>query len=206
MTRQRRKLIARSAVAAVLAIMMLDRGALAQGAAKEPIQLPPYKGTLKDDYYPADARLHALQGRALVEFNIDGRGVPTNVVVVNAEPARQFDDSARHLVKNLRYEVPAGWEQSGAGHRFRLGVRFQIIACVNLSHCESQPRHPPADYDAADRTYVLSEQRRMIASDSHPPQAPPAAAPPALPMPAAPPPRARPNPAAPPEEPIYPPG
>src|SRR5450631_3967710 len=102
MTRQRRRLIVRTAIAAVIAIMVIDRGALAQGAVNGKIELPPYQGVLKDDYYPADARLHSLQGRALLEFNINGRGVPEDVVVVNAEPAREFDDSARRLVRNLR--------------------------------------------------------------------------------------------------------
>src|ERR1700733_6699716 len=117
MSRQRSRLIVCATIAAAMAGMALSRGALAQGMAP-PIELPPYKGTLKDDYYPEDARAHALQGRVLVEFNVDGRGGPKDVVLVNAEPARDFDESARMLVKHLRFEVPAAWGQSGAAHRF----------------------------------------------------------------------------------------
>ncbi|MFI4868664.1 MAG: energy transducer TonB [Steroidobacterales bacterium] len=220
MTSQRIRRIARSGIAAVIAAVGLDPSGLVQGAAMDSIELPPYKGTLKEDYYPADARLHFLQGRALVEFTVNGRGVPADVVVVNSEPPREFADSARRLVKNLRFEVPAGWDQgTAAAHRFRLGVRFQVIECVNLSRCESEPRNPPADY-AADRIYVVSTQRRVLSMGGQP-AAPPAAAPPAAatpaaatpprgspaasPAPAAAPPRPQDHPVAPPE-PIYPPG
>jgi TonB family protein len=215
MNRQRSRLIVCASIAATMASMALGHGAYAQGIAA-PIELPPYKGTLKDDYFPADARAHALQGRVLVEFNVDARGVPKDVVVANAEPARDFDESARLLVKNLRFEVPAGWEQSGAAHRFRIGVRYQVIQCMNFSHCEAAPRNPPADYEAADRTYVVSAQRRVVTFEGARPAAPPASATPAAAPPAAvpaasgppaaAPPRPRATPAAPSEEPIYPPG
>jgi TonB family protein len=219
MSRQRSRLIVRAAIAVAMASIVLGRGAPAQGLAP-PIELPPYKGTLKDDYYPEYARGHALQGRVLVELNVDARGVPKDVVVANAEPARDFDESARALVKNLRFEVPAGWEQSGAAHRFRIGVRYQMIQCINFSHCEAAPRNPPADYEAADRTYVVSMQRRVVTFEgarsvapppsatpgsASPPAVPPAAVPPAAVPPAAAP-RPRATPGAAPEEPIYPPG
>jgi TonB family protein len=207
MTRQRHRRIVRTAVAAVIALLALDRGLLAQDAATAPIQLPPYKGELKDDYYPPDARQHYRQGRALVEFSVDARGVPADVVLVNAEPAREFDDLARRLARNLRYQVPPGWDQSAASHRFRIGVRFQVIECINLSHCETGPRNPPADYEGADRTYVVTAQRRVVIFQTNPPPPgpvaqPPAPQPPTAPAALPPPPR---NP-VPYEEPIYPPG
>jgi TonB family protein len=195
MTSQRIKLIARTAMAVLIASSVLDASASAQGAATGKIELPPYKGELKDDYYPADARQHYLQGRALVEFALDGRGVPSDVVIVNAEPEREFEDSARRLVRNLRFEVPAGWQQSpAAAHRFRLGVRFQVVQCLNFSKCETQAQHPPADYDDADRTYVVSSQQRVLNLNGAPPTAP------------APPPRPRDMPPASASEPDYPPG
>jgi TonB family protein len=211
MTRQRHRRIVRTAMAAVIALLALDRGLLAQDAAKPPIQLPPYKGELKDDYYPPDARQHYRQGRALVEFTLDARGVPGNVVLVNAEPAREFDDLARRVARNLRYEVPAGWDQSAASHRFRIGVRFQVIECINLSHCETGPRNPPADYEGADRTYAVTAQRRVVIFQTKPPPSGPPAPPPAQPSAPQPPtapaaiPQAPRNP-VPYEEPIYPPG
>jgi TonB family protein len=169
----RTKPIARTALAALIAACALSGPAMAQSAAGDKPELPPYKGELKDDYYPADARQHYLQGRALVEFALDGRGTPTNVVLVNAEPPHEFEDAARHLVQNLRFQVPAGWKQSpAAAHRFRMGVRFQVIECINFSKCESQARQPPADYDAADRTYVVTSQRRVLTFDTVAPAAP----------------------------------
>jgi TonB family protein len=220
MTSQRIGRIARTgtaALAAVLSVVALHPSGLARGA--EPVELPPYRGELKDDYYPTDARQHYRQGRALVEFALSGRGVPTDVVVVNAEPPREFEDSARRLVKNLRFELPAGWEQSAAAtHRFQIGVRFQVIDCINLSHCESTPRNPPADYESANRTYVVSTTRRVVTFElkqvaappalqpAPPPASPPASAPPAPPRerPAASPASPAPGSASP--EPIYPPG
>jgi TonB family protein len=173
MSSQRTKLIARIALAALIAAGALDSPAMAQGAATDKLELPPYKGTLKDDYYPADARQHFLQGRALLEFALNGRGAPTDVALVNAEPPHEFEDAARRLVQNLHFEVPAGWQQSAAAaHRFRMGVRFEVIECINLSKCESQARHPPADYDGADRTYVVTSQQRVLTFDSSPPPPP----------------------------------
>jgi len=200
MIRQRHRLIVRTGAAAVMAIMALCRGGPAQSAAPA-LQLPPYKGELKDDYYPADARQHYLQGRALVEFSIDTRGVPTDVVLVSAEPAREFDDWARRVAKNLRYQLPPGWDQTAASHRFRMGVRFQVVECINLSHCETTARDPPADYQGAERTYIVTTQRRVVSFQSSPPPPAPPTAPPPAAVPSGP--RAAPVPY---EEPINPPG
>jgi TonB family protein len=205
MTGQRRAWFAPTVIAAVLAVVVPlivpVSPAHAEGAATEKIALPPYRGTLRDDYYPTDARLHYRQGRALVEFSVDAHGVPTDVVVVSAEPAREFDDAARLLARNLRYQVPPDWQPGAAAHRFRIGVRFQVIECINFSHCEPKPRNPPADYDGADRTYVLSAQRRVVTLLTEPPVMPPAApVSPAAPV------RPQAAPVGPPEEPIYPPG
>ena len=208
MIRQGHRLIVRTGATAVIAIMALYRGAPAQSAAPA-LQLPPYKGELKDDYYPPDARQHYRQGRALAEFSIDTRGVPADVVLLSAEPAREFDEWARRVAKNLRYQLPAGWDQSAASRRFRMGVRFQVVECINLSHCETTARDPPADYEGAERTYVVTTQRRVVSFQSTPPPPGPAAQLPA-PSPPGPPPAAVPSsPRAAPvpyEEPINPPG
>lgn len=163
MTSLRVKLIAQSAMAVFIAAVMLDQPAPAQAPAAGKAELPPYRGTLRDDYYPDDARQHYLQGRALVEFSLNGSGAPADVVVVASEPAGEFEKSARLLVRNLRFEVPAGWQASAAGtQRFRLGVRFQVVECMNFSHCATESRNPPPDYDDANRTYVVSAQRRVL--------------------------------------------
>jgi TonB family protein len=215
MTRRRLKLIARSALAAFIAAVVLDRAAPAQGAAAGKIDLPPYKGTLRDDYYPDDARAHHLQGRALVEFSLNGSGVPADVVVVASEPPGEFEKSARLLVKHLHFEVPAGWAaNAAAAQRFRLGVRFQVVECINFSHCETEARDPPPDYGEANRTYVVTAQRRVMNFSVKTPDSPgPAPAAPQGTQPAAPAPPtpgyAQPRPQnAPPAsgEPIYPPG
>jgi TonB family protein len=221
MTRRRCMRFAFTFIAAASSIFALARAlvpaasgqnAASQNAASQDIALPPFRGTLKDDYYPADARRHYQQGRALVEFTVDARGVPADVVVVNAEPEREFSDAARLLARNLRYQVPTGWQQSASAHRFRLGVRFQVIDCINFSHCESNAHNPPADYDAADRTYVLSTQKRVVIllPAAAPIAAPPTASPPIAPAtPLAPAPKVTPSAASPPvpsEEPVYPPG
>ncbi|HEX2790528.1 MAG TPA: TonB family protein [Steroidobacteraceae bacterium] len=208
MTSQRIKLLAQSAVVAFIAAMVLDRPDPAQGAAVEKVELPAYNGTLRDDYYPPDARQHFLQGRALVEFSLNGSGVPADVVVVASEPPREFEKSARLLVKNLRFEIPAGWEATAAAaRRFRIGVRFQVVDCLNFSHCQSEARNPPPDYGEANRTYIVTAQRRVLTFDNQPPAAPvpPQTSEPAAP--ASPYPVPRPQ-SAPPAsaEPIYPPG
>jgi len=205
MTRRRGPRIQLTVIAAASAIVALAAAASGLGAPSQDIQLPPFRGMLRDDYYPADARLHFRQGRALVEFSVDAHGVPTDVVLVNSDPAREFDDAARMLARHLRYQVPPDWEQGAAARRFRLGVRFQVVECVNFSHCEPNSRNPPADYDVADRTYVLTAQKHVVVLLNQPPAVPPMA--PALPI--APGQRANPSaasPAAPSEEPVYPPG
>jgi TonB family protein len=212
MTSRCLKLIARSAMAAFIATVVLNQAAPAQGAAAGKVELPPYKGTLRDDYYPDDARAHHLQGRALVEFSLNGSGVPADVVVVASEPPGEFEKSARLLVKHLHFEVPAGWEtNAAAAQRFRLGVRFQLVECINFSHCETEARDPPPDYGEANRTYVVTAQRRVMNFSVKTPESPgsapaqPQASPPAAPAPGYAPPRPQ---YAPPAsgEPIYPPG
>ena len=72
------------------------------------------------------AKANVAPGRALVEFSVNGNGVPTDVVVVASEPPREFEKSARLLVRNLRFDVPSGWQASAAvAQRFRLGVRTE---------------------------------------------------------------------------------
>jgi TonB family protein len=208
MTSQRNKLLAQSAVVAFIAAMVLDRAAPAQGTAVAKIELPAYKGTLRDDYYPPDARQHFLQGRALVEFSLNGSGVPADVVVVASEPPSEFEKSARLLVRNLRFEIPPGWEATAAAaERFRIGVRFQVVDCLNFSHCQTEARNPPPDYGDASRTYIVTAQRRVVTFDNRPPAAPaqPQTSQPASPAPPYPVPRPQ---SAPPAsaEPIYPPG
>jgi TonB family protein len=219
MTNQRNKLIGQFAIAAFIALVVFDRPAKVLGAALDKVELPPYRGTLRDDYYPDDARLHYLQGRALVEFSVNGNGVPTDVVVVASEPPREFEKSAHLLVRNLRFEVPSGWQASAAAaQRFRLGVRFQVVECLNFSHCETQSHNPPQDYADANRTYVVSAQRRVLTfktgtpgqpQPQYQPQYQPQSSKPAgqapAPMPAYP--QQSPQNGAPaPAEPIYPPG
>jgi len=49
---------------------------------------------------------------------------------------------------------------------------------MNFSKCEPQARNPPADYEAADRTYVVSSQRRVLKLNEAPQTAPTPAPPP----------------------------
>jgi TonB family protein len=215
MTSQRIRLIGQFAMAAFIALVVFDRPTKVLGAALDKVELPPYRGTLRDDYYPDDARQHYLQGRALVEFSVNGNGVPTDVVVVASEPPREFEKSAHLLVRNLRFEVPSGWQASAAAaQRFRLGVRFQVVECLNFSHCETQSHNPPADYADANRTYVVSAQRRVLTfktgtpgqpQPQYQPQSGQPVGPAQAPMPAYP--QQSPQNRAPaPAEPIYPPG
>jgi hypothetical protein len=135
-------------------------------------------------------------------------------VVVASEPPREFEKSARMLVKNLRFEVPPGWQAGApAAQRFRLGVRFQVVECINFSHCETQSRNPLPDYAEANRTYVVSAQRRVVTfkTQESPAQPEPQSSRPAAPAsaPASAPGYTQPRPqTAPPAstEPIYPPG
>jgi TonB family protein len=165
MTSFRSLLIATAAVPIALTAAAPARADLAPSGAH--VELPAYRGTLRDDYYPADARSHYIQGRSLVEFSLNERGVPTDVTVIKSEPAREFDNTSERLVKNLRFAVPTNWDAAGAqSHRFRIGVRYQVVECMNFSKCETESRAPPADFDTADRTYVVSAQQRVLSLSS----------------------------------------
>ena len=136
-------------------------------------------------------------------------------MVVTSEPPHEFEKSARLLVRNLRFDVPSGWPASAAGaQRFRIGVRFQVVQCLNFSHCETESRNPPPDYGDADRTYVVNAQRRVLTfqtgtpgqSEPHyQPQGGQPASPAPMPAPGYPPPGPQNGPPAS-AEPIYPPG
>jgi TonB family protein len=206
MTSLRSLLIASAAALAALTGPVPARADVTPAAAH--VELPPYRGTLRDDYYPPDARSHYIQGRSLVEFSLNERGVPIDVTVLKSEPAREFDNSSERLVRNLRFEMPANWDAAGAqSHRFRIGVRYQVVKCLNFSKCETVSRAPPEDYDGADRTYVVSAQQRVLSMSGGAAPAP-ATTPASIPSPRTPQtaPAAPSIPAAPGAEEIYPPG
>src|SRR5579863_1685974 len=94
------------------------------------------KITSVEDFYPLVARRDGQQGRVVIELNIDQRGRPVDLEIVEPGPTFRFDESARRLVKALLYDVPADWVQSAAArHRYRLSVKYSLFQCVRGIPC-----------------------------------------------------------------------
>ncbi len=98
-------------------------------AADEPVALggpPPFKLEAAHSYYPAAAKQRGLTGRVGLTCTIDAQGRAHGIVVVESAGAL-LDDSARQLLADERFELPADWVTSGGPQRtYAFGVIFEL--------------------------------------------------------------------------------
>jgi TonB family protein len=79
---------------------------------------------MKGGYYPDKAKRLGLEGRALVEFNIDADGQSKQLSIVFADDAT-FAHMATTIISGARFDVPTDWVASGhEEQRYRLGLVF----------------------------------------------------------------------------------
>lgn len=141
----------------VLAAAMLFPGAMlsAQTAPPGKRALPQLTVDLSSLSYPAAQQRQGLQGRVLVAFTINKRGRANDPVVVDSEPAGEFDAVAIKAIKQVRFTVPDDWEDSGdSAYQYQLSVLFKLSPCMPPACVAPKP------HDAADDFLILGGEAR----------------------------------------------
>jgi TonB family protein len=137
---------------------LITSTAWSQEATAPAFKMPRLKKiTSVEDFYPLVARRDGQQGRVVIELNIDQRGRPVDLAIVESGPTFQFDESARRLVKALLYDVPADWNQSAAAaHRYRLSVKYRLYQCGRGMPCDGKGIGPIPDDPDVDGTIKIT--------------------------------------------------
>lgn len=87
---------------------------------------PPFSLEVAHSYYPAAAKQRGLTGRVGLTCRIDAHGRAHSIVVVESA-GKILDESARHLLAEERFEVPADWvANAGPQRTYAFGVIFEL--------------------------------------------------------------------------------
>ncbi|HEY2682156.1 MAG TPA: TonB family protein [Steroidobacteraceae bacterium] len=76
-------------------------------------------------YYPDSALSGSLEGKVLVEFDLQGDGKANHVSIVSADH-HVFASAVRQFMKSLRFDMSQPGAAASAGARQRLGFVFCI--------------------------------------------------------------------------------
>lgn len=93
-------------------------GPSADGDALPIVRVPPV--------YPPGALSRGVEGRVLVEFDVDARGVIDAAHVVVAEPPRVFDRAALEAIRQWRYSPKIERGRSVARRGLRIAIPFVL--------------------------------------------------------------------------------
>jgi TonB family protein len=87
-------------------------------------------------YYPLQAQCLGLTGRVGLEYSLDRKGRARNIAV--AESAGSLlDASARKLLLEAHYSIPADWATNGDPEtRFKVAVIFELRNKPNVPRFE----------------------------------------------------------------------
>ena len=112
-----------------LLLALLGACAIGRAMADGPDALggpPPFKLEMSHAYYPVAAKQRGLTGRVGLTCTIDAHGHSGNIVVVESA-GETLDDSARRLLADERFELPADWVTRGGPQRtYTFGVIFEL--------------------------------------------------------------------------------
>ena len=121
------------APAALLAISVFGASTLMADEPKEPDsgwaqpKMPAVKLSTQEHFYPDAARVHDIQGRVLVAFDITPAGFAKNISILWAEH-EVFRKSAIHMLESAHFVVPNDWVATGALRRWRAGVVYRLVS------------------------------------------------------------------------------
>lgn len=87
--------------------------------------------------YPQAAERARLQGRVLVEFDLDPKGRPTHARVVAEEPVGVFAKGTLRWAQN--YRCPGA---PPAGQKIRLTFIYAMIPCPHAAPCQVPKAYP----------------------------------------------------------------
>lgn len=92
-------------IVGALSLLMAVSAASAQSDGPEPpsyTEIRPLVRVMPE--YPIRLFRAGIQGRVVVQFDLDERGHPVNVTVAEPDPHRAFNDAARDAIRRFRYE------------------------------------------------------------------------------------------------------
>jgi TonB family protein len=122
---------------------------IAEDAPSSPAQpqKPPKSEIINQNlaFYPAKAQRLGQEGRVVMAFDIRADGRVANAVVVSSEEPG-LDAAALDVLKNRKFEVPAGG--ASEGRPYRLGVAF----CL-------RPSSQPTDFEEGVERTVITRSR-----------------------------------------------
>jgi len=96
-------------------------------AKPEPPKLIPAKIISREaPRYPSKALKNGIEGWVQVQFSIDTKGKPVDVVVVESEPANTFDDAAIKSVKKWRFSPSRNQETGLAVPSSKVSTKVQF--------------------------------------------------------------------------------
>ena len=137
----------------LIALGVLGLGAPLAFAADPPatpadLRMPPCTARVSS-YYPFEAMRRDLQGRVLVEFQIDAAGHARNVTKAKSDADRVLVEGALSLVRSYKCVVPRDWAKLGGPTRH---FRYSISYALN----DTPPAEPyqPSDGSAVVHTEV----------------------------------------------------
>ena len=99
--------------------------------------LPKIKSRRKGNYYPDVAKRLGAEGRALLAFNIDGRGRPVLVAIESTDGSKLLTDYAVEILNSMVFDTIVTPASAGlANQRFRFSFVFELTPCGRLQHFE----------------------------------------------------------------------
>ena len=105
-----------------LMILMLVAGLLGCAAQNRPLQLLSGAGPI----YPENARAAGIEGRVVVQYDVDVNGQVHNLSVVDSQPSGTFDAAALAAVRSWRFNAPLVNGVRTAALSLRSTVEFQL--------------------------------------------------------------------------------
>jgi TonB family protein len=79
-------------------------------------------------YYPSEARQRRESGAVLLEYSVNGKGVPERIVLLESTAPESLQIAAMKLLSQARCKPDAAWiEGGGPQQRLKMNVLFQFI-------------------------------------------------------------------------------
>jgi TonB family protein len=93
--------------------------------------------------YPKDALAQNVSGKVVLEIDVDAKGNPVAVTVVESEPAGVFDQASIEAARKWKFQPAVENGQPVAG-RIRVPVRFESEGNPDRVRPEDSPQGPSA--------------------------------------------------------------
>jgi TonB family protein len=120
----------------VLSVVLSHSPARAQTSTSGDADRTPRVLMAAHSYYPLQAQCLGMTGRVGLEYSLDRKGRVRDIAV--AESAGSLlDDSAKKMLLDARYSLPADWAMNGDPQtRFKVAVIFELRDKPNVSRFE----------------------------------------------------------------------